>query len=238
MSLNRFEKSLRQNWLFIFWDFDQNRIRTHTHQFSTDFGARGLHLRHRDCVQQLSRVTDTQKSVKTVWGDQIEWEDPAGTCICVITWRTTETKIKTKRLQMFHKRLVLGLSVCKMYFARTWSPPTPPNSQKWVIEINLTTCNYYMVNSVGIQNSNVSIKTVSEPTEVNFQPIPTFGDSISVTETVFDDHQGSLTLRNTSSFLDDHLWFLMPTRFLMPHRLYVTHFFFYTSRNRVQIQLY
>ena len=79
MSLNRFEKSLRQNWLFIFWDFDQNRIRTHMHQFSTDFGARGLHLRHRDCIQQSSRVTDTQKSVKTVWGDQIEWEDPAGT---------------------------------------------------------------------------------------------------------------------------------------------------------------
>ena len=92
--------------------------------------ARALYLRHRDCVQQSSRVTDTQKSVKTVWGDQIEWEDPAGTCICVITWRITETKIKTKRLQMFHKRLVLGLSVCKMYFARTWSPPTPPNSQK------------------------------------------------------------------------------------------------------------
>ena len=77
-----------------------------------------------------------------------------------------------------------------------------------------------MVNSVGIQNSDVSIKTVSEPTEVNFQPIPTFGGSISVTETAFDDHQGSLTLRNTLSFSDDHLWFLMTTRFLMPHRLY------------------
>ena len=130
MSLNRFEKSLRQNWLFIFWDFDQNRIRIHMCQFSTDFGVWGLYLRHRDCIQQLSRVTNIQKSVKTVWGDQIEWEDPAGTCICVITWRITETKIKTKRLQMSHKRLVLGLSVCKMYFARTWSPPTPPNSQK------------------------------------------------------------------------------------------------------------
>ena len=62
-----------------------------------------------------------------------------------------------------------------------------------------------MVNSVGIQKSNVSIKTVSGPTEVNFQPIPSFGGSISVTETVFDNHQGSLTLRNTLSFLDDHL---------------------------------
>ena len=150
MSLNRFEKSLRQNWLFIFWDFDQNRIRTHTCQFSTDFDVRGLCLRHRDCVQQLSRVTDTQKSVKTVWDDQIKREDPAGTCPCVVTWRTPETKIKTKLLQLSHKRLVLGLRVCKTCFVRTWSPPTPPNYQKWVVEINLTICRCYMVNSVGI----------------------------------------------------------------------------------------
>ena len=196
MSLNRFEKSLRQNRLFIFWDFDQNRIRTHRDQFSTDFGVWGLHLRHRDCIQQLSRVTNTQKSAKTVWGDQIEWEDPARTCLCVITRRTSEAKIKSKWLQMSLKRLVLGLSVCKIPFARTWSPPTPPNSQKWVIETNLTTWRCYRVNSVGIQNSEISIKTVFGPTEVNFQPIPACGGSISVAETVSDSCQGSRTLGN------------------------------------------
>ena len=62
------------------------------------------------------------------WSDRVR--RPRWDMYCVITWRTTETKIKTKRLQMSHKRLVLGLSVCKMYFSRTQSPPTPPNSQK------------------------------------------------------------------------------------------------------------
>ena len=49
---------------------------------------------------------------------------------------------------------------------------------------------------VGIQDAEISIKTVSEPTEVNFQPIPAYGGSISVAETVFDSYQGSRTLRN------------------------------------------
>ena len=110
---------LRQHCLFIFWDFDQNRIRTHRAQISADFGVRGLYLRRRDCIRQLLRVTNTQKSAKTVWDDQIEWEDPARTCLCVITRRTSEAKIKSKWLQMSHKRLVLGLSVCKVPFSRT-----------------------------------------------------------------------------------------------------------------------
>ena len=74
--------------------FDQNRIRTPRDQFWADFGVRGLYLRHRDCIRQLSRVTDTQKSVKTVWGDQIEWEDPTRTHLCVVTRRTQRQKLR------------------------------------------------------------------------------------------------------------------------------------------------
>ena len=65
-----------------------------------------------------------------------------------------------------------------------------------MIETNLTTWRCYRVNSVGIQNSEISIKTVFGPTEVNFQPIPACGGSISVAETVSDSYQGSRTLRN------------------------------------------
>ncbi len=117
-SVLKYKFCLRQN-LKYYRFFDQNRIRTYRDQFLADFGARGLYLRHRDCIRQLSRVTDTQKSVKTVWDDQIEWEDPARTCLCVVTRRTPEAKIVSKRLQMSHKRLVLGLSVCKIPFTRT-----------------------------------------------------------------------------------------------------------------------
>ena len=102
-----------------FWYFHQNRLCTHRDEFSADFDVWGLCLRHGDCIRQLARVTDTQKSVKTVWDDQIEWEDPARTCLCDITRRTPEAKMKSKRLQMSHKRLVLGLSVCEMSFSRT-----------------------------------------------------------------------------------------------------------------------
>ena len=84
----------------------------------------------------------------------------------------------------------------------------------------------YSVNSVNIQNYEISIKTVSETTGIHFQPIPPCGDSISVAETVFNSYQGSRTLRNTLSFSGDHLWFLMHTRFLMPHRLYI--YFYYS----------
>ena len=117
-SVLKYKFCLRQN-LKYYRFFDQNRIRTYRDQFLADFGVRGLYLRHRDCIRQLPRVTDTQKSVKTVWDDQIEWEDPARTCLCVVTRRTPEAKIVSKRLQMSHKRLVLGLSVCKIPFTRT-----------------------------------------------------------------------------------------------------------------------
>ena len=57
-----------------FWYFNQNRFWTHRGQFLADSGVRRLYLRRRDCVQPSSRVTDTQKSIKTVWVDQIESE--------------------------------------------------------------------------------------------------------------------------------------------------------------------
>ena len=53
-----------------------------------------------------------------------------------------------------------------------------------------------MVNFVDIQNSEISTKTVFGYTGVNFQPIPAYGGSISVAETVFDSYPGSRTLRN------------------------------------------
>ena len=49
---------------------------------------------------------------------------------------------------------------------------------------------------MGITKSEISTKTVSVPTEVNFQPIPEHGGSISIAETVFDSYQGLRTLRN------------------------------------------
>ena len=54
-------------------------------------------------------------------------------------------KIESKRFQMFCKRLhvVLTLIVCEMIFSRTQSSLTPPNSKKWVIEINLTVWSCY-----------------------------------------------------------------------------------------------
>ena len=97
----------------------KNRIWTHRDQFSADFGVRGLYLRRRHCIRPLLGVTDSRRPIKPVWIDQIEWEDPARTCLCVITRRSPETKIESKRLRMSHKRLVLGLIVCEIPFERT-----------------------------------------------------------------------------------------------------------------------
>ena len=70
------------------WDFSQNRIWTHRTQFSTDSGARGLYFRRRHCIRPLLRLTDSQRSIKTVWVDQVGWGDPARTHLWVITRRT------------------------------------------------------------------------------------------------------------------------------------------------------
>ena len=82
---------------FFFTDFGENRFRTDRGQFSADSGVRGLDFRCGHCIDPLSRVKDSQRSIKTVWVDQVEWEDPARTCLWVITRRTLQAKKSSKR---------------------------------------------------------------------------------------------------------------------------------------------
>ena len=71
-------------------DFNQNRFWTHRGQFSADFGARRLNLHRRHCIWRFARVRDRKRSIKTVWVDEIVWEDLAWTDFWVITLGTPE----------------------------------------------------------------------------------------------------------------------------------------------------
>ena len=54
----------------------QNQIWTCRGQFSADSGVLGLYFRHRNGIGPLLlRVTDSRRSIKTVWVDQVESED-------------------------------------------------------------------------------------------------------------------------------------------------------------------